>query len=97
MCKNSRLGMLYKRVFLKLAPNSQENTGVGVSCLIKIRLATLLKMGLWHSFYSVIFEKRLRTPFFNEHFRWLFFGVKQRFHWLASMKWLLRKQTKSRS
>ena len=97
MCKNSRLELPYKRVFLKLSPNSQENTCVEVSCLIKMRLATLLKMGLRHSFYSAIFEKRLRTPFFNEHFRWLFFGEKERFHWLASMKWLLQKQTKSRS
>ena len=61
--------VLLKKVFLKFLQNSQENTCVRVSFLIKLqaRPATVLKRRLWHRLFPVNFAKFLRTPFFTEH------------------------------
>ena len=62
-----------KKVFLEISHDSQENTCVSDSFLIKLqaRPATLLKKSLWHMCFPVNFPKSLRTPFFTEHLRWL--------------------------
>ena len=51
-------------MFLEISQNSQENTCVRVSFLIKLKApATLLKNRFWHRFFPVNFAKFLRTPF----------------------------------
>ena len=62
-----------KKVFLEILENSQENTCVRVSFLIKLQTvpATLLKRRLWHRCFAVNFAKFLRTPFVTEHLWWL--------------------------
>ena len=40
-----------------------------------LRLATLLKMRLWHRCFPVIFVKFLRPPLFTEHLRWLLLSM----------------------
>ena len=62
-----------KKVFLEISQNSQENTCVRVSFLIKLQAppATLLKKRLWHRCFPVNFAKFLRTPFFTEYLWWL--------------------------
>ena len=55
-----------KKVFLKISPNSQENTCVRVSFLI-----TFLKKRFLYRPFSVNFEKCLITPFFIKYLRWL--------------------------
>ena len=54
--RNSRLEVFYKKVFLKILGNSQENAS-----------ATLLTKRLWHRCFLVNFQKFLRTPFLTEH------------------------------
>ena len=61
-------GVLQKNVFLEISQNSQENTCVRVSFLIKLqtsglRPATLLKKRLWHRRFPVNFAKFLRVNF----------------------------------
>ena len=65
-----------KKLFLEISQNSQENTCVRVSFLIKLQLlpnkpATLLKKRLWHRCFAMKFAKFLRTTFFAEHLWWL--------------------------
>ena len=62
------IGVLWKKVFLEISQNSQENTCARVSLLIKLqalglRPATLLEKRLWHSCFPVNFMKFLITPF----------------------------------
>ena len=54
-----------KKVFLEVSQNSQENTCVRDSFLIKLQTwpATLLKKGLWHKCFPVNFARFLSTPF----------------------------------
>ena len=57
-----------KKVFLEIVQNSQENTCVGVSFLIKLqasglRPATLLKKRVWRKCFPVNFAKFLGIPF----------------------------------
>ena len=57
-----------KKVFLEISQNSQKNTCVRVTFLIKLQAsgltpATLLKKSLWHRCFPVNFVKFLRTPF----------------------------------
>ena len=67
--------VLWKKVFLKILQNSQENTCARVSFQNKVAglgPATLLKKTLGHSCFPVNFAKFLRTPFsqntfFTEH------------------------------
>ena len=56
---------IYSEEFVKfkISRNSQENTSVGVS--------VLLKKGTRHSCFPVNFAKFLKTPFFIDHLRWL--------------------------
>ena len=55
---------LVKKVFLKIPRNSQENTCIRVSFLIKLKR-------LWHNCFLVNFAKFLGTTFFIEHLQWL--------------------------
>ena len=54
-----------KKVFLNISQNSQENTYVTVSFLIKLqaRPVTLFKNKLWHWCFPVNFVRFLRIPF----------------------------------
>ena len=58
-------GVLWKKVFLEISQNSQENTCARVSFLIKLHTppATLLKKRLWPRCFPVNFAKFLGTPF----------------------------------
>ena len=58
-----------KKVFLEILQNSQENTCIRVSFLIKFPAlpASLLKKRLWHQCFLPHFAKFLRTPYFIEH------------------------------
>ena len=58
-------GVLFKKVFLEISQNSQENICVRVSFLIKKRPAHLLKKRPWHRCFPVNFVKLLKTPFFS--------------------------------
>ena len=58
--------VLWKKVFLEISQNSQENTCARVSFSIKLQalgLQLYLKKGLWHRCFPVNFVKYLRTPF----------------------------------
>ena len=57
--------VLYKKVFLEISQNSQENTFARVSFLVKLQ---------------VNFAKFLRTPFFAEHLRWQLLQVEKHNH-----------------
>ena len=54
--------VLFKKLFLEILQNSQENTCARVSFLIKL-LATLLKKRLWYRRFPVNFVEFLRTSF----------------------------------
>ena len=56
--------VFYEKVLLEISQNSQENTCVRVSFLI--RPATLFKMRLWYRCFPVNFSKFLRTPFWQK-------------------------------
>ena len=59
-------GILLKNVFLEISQNSQENTYVRVSFLVKLQvwgLQLYLKNRLWHRCFLVTFAKFRRTPF----------------------------------
>ena len=73
-------GVLWKKLFLKISQNSQENTYTRVSFLIKLQapFATLLKKRPWHSFikketlaqvFSCEFWEIFKGTFFTEHLR----------------------------
>ena len=55
----------YKKVFLKILHNSQENTCARVSFLKKLQAeaCVFIKKRLWHRCFRVNFTKFLRTPF----------------------------------
>ena len=62
------LGILFRKVFLEIWQNSQENICARVSFLIKLkasglRPATLFKTRLWHRCFPVNFTKFLGTVF----------------------------------
>ena len=64
-----------KKMFLEISQNSQENKHMCQSLFFNkvagLRPATLLKNRLWHWCFPVNFAKFLRTPFLEEHLRWL--------------------------
>ena len=60
-------GVLWKKVFLEISQNSQENT----CARVRLRSAYLLKKRLWYRCFSVNFAKFLKTHFFIEHLWWL--------------------------
>ena len=65
-------GVLWKKVFLEISKNSQENTCAKVSFLIKLQAyCNFIKKRLWHRCFPVNFAKFLRTPFLTKHLRWL--------------------------
>ena len=52
-----------EKVFLEISHNSQENTCVRVSFLIKLKKAcNIIKKRFWDRFFSVNFENFLRIP-----------------------------------
>ena len=72
--------MFCKKGVLKHLQNSQENTCVRVSFLIKLeaiglRPATLFKNRLWHWCFPANFAKFLRTSFIIEHLWWLLLKI----------------------
>ena len=72
--RTSLLEVFFKKVFLEISQNSQENTCARVSFFDKVaglRPATLFKKRLWHMCFPLNFMKFLRTPFLTEHLRWL--------------------------
>ena len=60
-------GVLWKKVFLEISQNSQENTCARVlfNKVAGLRPATLLKKRLCHRCFPVNFVKYLRTPFYR--------------------------------
>ena len=58
-------GVLYKKVFLEISQNLQENICAIVffNKVASLRPATLLKKRLWHMYFPVNFAKFLRTSF----------------------------------
>ena len=69
---SSHLRSSIKKLFLKISQNSQENTCVGVSILIKftcLRPATLSKKDTPTQVFSCEFSEFFRTLFFSEHLR----------------------------
>ena len=60
-------GVLYKKVFLKILQNSQENTCTSLFFhkVAGLRPTTLSKKRLWHGCFTVNFVKFLRTPFLH--------------------------------
>ena len=64
-----------KKVCLIVWQNSQENTCVGVSFLIKVQargLQFIKKTIIQHMRFSANFAKLLGTPFFMKNLRWLY-------------------------
>ena len=60
--QSPKVTVLWRKVFLEISQNSQENTCVRVSFLIKLQA---LKKRLWHRCFPVNFVKFLRAP--TEH------------------------------
>ena len=59
-----------KKVFLEISQNSQDNTCVKVSLLMKLKASDLqlyLKKRLWRRCFPVNVAKFLRAPFLQEH------------------------------
>ena len=59
-----------KKVFLKISQNSQDNTCVRVSLLMKLKASDpqlYLKERLWRRCFPVNVAKFLRAPFLQEH------------------------------
>ena len=71
--------MLFKKVFLEISGNSQENTCARDFFHKVSKPATLLKNSLWHRCFTVNFAKFLRTPFFTEHHLWLLLPIRRFF------------------
>ena len=63
--RSSRPEVFCKKVFLKIFQNSQENTCVGVSFLIKLQSWGNLKKSLRNRSFLTNFVKLLRIPSFN--------------------------------
>ena len=59
-------GVIWKKVFLEISQNSQENTCVRVSFLIK-DFFNFIKKRFWHRGFPVNFPKFLRTPFYRTY------------------------------
>ena len=66
-------GVLWKKVFLEISQNSQENTCASVSFLIKLQVWGLLQVALT----QVLFCEFLKTPFFTEQLWWLLLQVQK--------------------
>ena len=79
LSRSSHLEVFVKKVFLEISENSQENTCVRVSFLVKLqtfmRPATLLKKRFWHRCFPVNFAKFIKTRFLTEHLRWLLLTI----------------------
>ena len=60
-----------KQVFLKVLQNSQENTCVGVSFLIKLQFSGLQKKRIKYRCFPVIFAKILKTLFLQNTYNQL--------------------------
>ena len=62
-----------KKVFSDVLQNSQENTSVRVSPLVKLQA--------WHKCFPVNFGKFLRISFPTEHLLWLLLKTLECFSW----------------
>ena len=65
LVRSSRWGMFFKKYILKIWKNSQENTTIGVSFLIKLQASScnFIKKSLWHRCFLLKFANFLRTLF----------------------------------
>ena len=59
--------MFCKKGILKISQNSQLNTYLRVSFLLKFQAS----VWLWHRCFPVCFTLLIRAPFFIKHLRWL--------------------------
>ena len=77
------LGVLQKRLFLRFSQNSQEDTCVRASFLLKLQASglpsTSLKRRLWHSCFSMKFAKILRNTNFEKHLRTIASGDREKY------------------
>ena len=76
----STRGVLWKKAFLEILQNSQENT---------CARAPFLKRGLWHRCFPVNFVKFLKMPFSIEHLWWMLLLILK----LSSLKHRSRHRT----
>ena len=70
--ETATVGVLWKKVFLKISQNSQENTSARCPFLIKkdLRPATVLKRDSGTDVFLWIL-RNFKNTFFKEHLRWL--------------------------
>ena len=74
LARGSHPGVLYKKGFLKFSQNSQKNTGVGVSFLIRLNAwgqHLYQKERLHHRYFPINLVRFFKTSFFIGHLRWL--------------------------
>ena len=71
--KEANGGALWKKAFLKISQNLQENTCASVvfNKIAGLRSELLLKKRLWHRSFPVNFVKFLRRPFSQNTTGWL--------------------------
>ena len=65
--------LFYKKVFLKVSQNSQQNTcqSLFFNKVAGFNLELYQKKTLWHRCFSLNFEKILKTPFLQNTSEWL--------------------------
>ena len=68
-------GVLYKKVFLKISINSQENTCARVSFLIKLLACNFIKKETLAQVSSCDLSKFLRTAFLQNTSGWLLLAI----------------------
>ena len=85
-------GVLWKKEFLEISQNSQENTCARFSFLIKLQASDLqlyFKKRLWHRCFPVTFVKFLSTPFYRTPLDDCFEGS-MNFLVFTEKKWVVR-------
>ena len=60
-------GVLYKKVFLEISQNSQENTCARISFLIKLQACNFIKKETLTQVFSCEFCEIFKNTFFTEH------------------------------
>ena len=55
--------------------------------LFSILACNFIKQRLQHRCFPVKFPKRLKTPFFTEHFQWPFLSLSGRYYFVGFKKW----------
>ena len=78
MLEAATVGILLKKVFLKILQNSQENTCVGVSFLIKPQTCNFIKKETPTRVFSCEFFEIFKNTYFVEYLRKAAFVVSQK-------------------